>query len=131
MGFPEGAHAIGSGKISICGRLIRKDSIWLMSACSLYYVRTRGKSVAIPEEQIRKTMDLLTAWNALGDRAMIIGNLDNYRTEAIDISLHLRLAGPSANCAGIEQDVMSQAFDLSLPLQECKGIGREIQAFMG
>ncbi len=53
--------------------------------------------MAITEEQIRKTMDLLTTWNPLGDRAMTIGDLDNYRTEAIDILFHLRLVGSSAN----------------------------------
>ena len=31
--------------------------------------------MAITEEQIRKTMDLLTTWNPLGDRAMTIGDL--------------------------------------------------------
>ena len=86
--------------------------------------------MAIPEEQIRKTMDLLTTWNPLGDRAMTIGDLDNDRTEAIDILFHLRLAGPSANSARIVQDVMNQAFDLSLSLQECTDIDREIQAFI-
>ena len=130
MGFPEGAHAIGSGRISICERLSRKESIWLISACSLCYVRTRGKSVAIPEEQIRKTMDLLTTWNPLGDRAMTIGDLDDYRTEPIDILFHLRLVGPSANAGRIVQNVINQAFDLSLPLEECAVIGREIQAFI-
>lgn len=68
--------------------------------------------MAIPEEQIRKTLDLLTTWNPLGDRAMTIGDLDNCRTEAIDILFHLRLAGPNANPARIVQDVMNQAFDL-------------------
>lgn len=86
--------------------------------------------MAIPEEQIRKTVDLLTTWNPLGDRAMTIGDLENYRTEAIDILFHLRLAGPNANPARIVQDVMSQTFDLSLSLQECTDIGREIQAFI-
>ncbi len=51
--------------------------------------------MAITEDQIRKTMDLLTTWNPLGDRAMTIGDLDNYRTEAIDILFHLRLVGSS------------------------------------
>lgn len=86
--------------------------------------------MAIPEEQIRKIMDLLTTWNPLGDRAMTIGDLDNYRTETIDILFHLRLAGPNADPARIVQDVMNQAFDLSLSLQECTDIGREIQAFI-
>ena len=86
--------------------------------------------MAIPEEQIRKTMDLLATWNPLGDRAMTIGDLNNYRTEAIDILFHLRLVGSSANAAGMVREVMNQAFDLSLSLEECTDIGREIHAFI-
>jgi hypothetical protein len=86
--------------------------------------------VAITEEQIRKTMGLLATWNPLRDRAMTIGDLDNYRTEAIDILLHLRLVGSSANAARIVQNVMNQAFGLSLSLGECAVVGREIQAFV-
>jgi hypothetical protein len=86
--------------------------------------------VAIPEEKIRKTMDLLTTWNPLGDKAKIIGDLDNYRTEAIDILFNLQLADPSANPARIVQNVLNQAFDLSLSLEECADVGREIQEFL-
>jgi hypothetical protein len=83
--------------------------------------------VAIPEEKIRKTMDLLTTWNPLGDKAKTIGDLDNYRTEAIDILFNLQLADASANSARIVQNVLNQAFDLSLSLKECADVGREIQ----
>jgi hypothetical protein len=86
--------------------------------------------VAIPEEKIRKTMDLLTTWNPLGDKAKTIRDLDNYRTEAIDILFNLQLADPSANPARIVQKVLNQAFDLSLSLEECADVGREIQEFI-
>jgi hypothetical protein len=86
--------------------------------------------VAIPEEKIRKTMDLLTTWNPLGDKAKTIRDLDNYRTEAIDILFNLQLADPSANPARIVQKVLNQAFDLSLSLEECADVGREIQEFV-
>lgn len=86
--------------------------------------------MAIPEEKIRKTMDLLTTWNPLGDKAKTIGDLDNYRTEAIDILFNLQLADPSANPARIVQNVLNQAFDLSLSLEECADVGREIQEFV-
>lgn len=85
--------------------------------------------MAIPEEKIRKTMDLLTTWNPLGDKAKTIRDLDNYRTEAIDILFNLQLADPSANPARIVQKVLNQAFDLSLSLEECADVGREIQEF--
>ena len=86
--------------------------------------------MAIPEEKIRKTMDLLTTWNPLGDKAKTIRDLDNYRTEAIDILFNLQLADPTANPARIVQKVLNQAFDLSLSLEECADVGREIQEFI-
>ena len=86
--------------------------------------------MAIPEEKIRKTMELLTTWNPLGDKAKTIGDLDNYRTEAIDILFNLQLADPSANPARIVQNVLNQAFNLSLSLEECADVGREMQEFV-
>ena len=82
--------------------------------------------MAIPEEKIRKTMDLLTTWNPLGDKAKTIRDLDDNRTEAIDILFNLQLADPTANPARIVQKVLNQAFDLSLSLEECAEVGREI-----
>jgi hypothetical protein len=75
-------------------------------------------------------MDLLTTWNPLGDKAKTIRDLDNYRTEAIDILFNLQVADPSANPARIVQKVLNQAFDLSLSLEECTDVGREIQEFI-
>jgi len=86
--------------------------------------------VAIPEEKIRKTMDLLTTWNPLGDKAKTIRDLDDNRTEAIDILFNLQLADPTANPARIVQKVLNQAFDLSLSLEECPDVSREIQEFI-
>jgi len=75
-------------------------------------------------------MDMLTTWNPLGDKAKTIGDLDNYRTEAIDILFNLQLTDPNANPARIVQNVLNQAFDLSLSLEECAEVGREIQEFV-
>ena len=86
--------------------------------------------MAIPEEKIRKTMDLLTTWNPLGDKAKTIRDLDDNRTEAIDILFNLQLADPTANPARIVQKVLNQAFDLSLSLEECPDVSREIQEFI-
>jgi len=82
--------------------------------------------VAIPEEKIQMTMELLTTWNPLGDKAKRIRDLGNYRTEAIDILFNLQLADPSANPARIVQRVLNQAFDLSLSLEKCAEVGRQI-----
>jgi hypothetical protein len=72
-------------------------------------------------------MDLFTTWNPLGDKAKTIQDLSNYRTEAIDVLFNLQLANSNANPARIVQKVLNQAFDLSLSLEECAEVGREIQ----
>jgi len=82
--------------------------------------------MSIPEKHIQKVMQLLVAWNPLGDRVNSIEQLDDYRTEAIDILFHLSLHGPNASPARIVQDVLNEAFDLSLSLEECMGVGRKI-----
>ncbi|MBW2039999.1 MAG: DUF1871 family protein [Deltaproteobacteria bacterium] len=82
--------------------------------------------MSIKEEHIRKVMDLLTAWNPLGNRADTIEDLDNYRTEAIDILFHLGLSGRKTSPARIVRGVLNEAFDLSLSLEECMDVGREI-----
>jgi len=82
--------------------------------------------MSIPEEHIQKVMQLLVAWNPLGDRVNSIEQLDDYRTEAIDILFHLSLNGPNASPARIVQNVLNEAFDLSLSLEECMDVGRKI-----
>jgi hypothetical protein len=86
--------------------------------------------MSIPEEHIQKVMQFLVAWNPLGDRVNSIEQLDDYRTEAIDILFHLSLNGPNASPARIVQDVLNEAFDLSLSLEECMDVGRKISTLV-
>ena len=86
--------------------------------------------MSIPEEHIQKVMQLLVAWNPLGNRVDSIEQLDDYRTEAIDILFHLSLNGPNASPARIVQDVLNEAFDLSLSLEECMDVGRKISTLV-
>jgi len=81
--------------------------------------------MAIQNEQIQKVMEVLTEWNPLGPRASTISDLDNYKTEAIDILFNLNLS--KNNPAVIVQQVINQAFDLSLSVADCASVGRKIQ----
>jgi hypothetical protein len=83
--------------------------------------------MVISNDHTQKVMSLLVEWNPLGDRANSILDLDNYRTEAIDILFQLGLAGPKANFARVVQDVINQAFDLSFSIEECSDIGHKIK----
>jgi len=82
--------------------------------------------VSIPEELIRKVMELLSAWNPLGDRSSSVQDLNDYRTEAIDILFTIDSEGLKATPARIVRDVLNQAFDLELSLEECRKVSREI-----
>jgi hypothetical protein len=79
----------------------------------------------IEDELIQKVMKILTDWNPLGSRASTISDLDNYRTEAIDILCHFDLN--KTNTAIIVREVLNQAFNLSLSARDCASAGREIQ----
>ena len=79
----------------------------------------------VEDELIQKVMMILTDWNPLGSRASTISDLDNYRTEAIDILCHFDLN--RTNTAAIVREVINQAFDLSLSNADCASVGQEIQ----
>ena len=82
--------------------------------------------MSISEEHIQKTMKVLTNWNPLGDRASDIKDLDNYRTEAIDILFHLTLRSTSAEASTVIRDVLNEAFDMSLSREECSNAANDI-----
>ena len=81
--------------------------------------------MTIPNEKIQKVMEILTEWNPLGPRASAISDLDNYKTEAIDILFNLNLN--KNNPAVIVQQVINQAFNLSLSVADCASVARKIQ----
>jgi hypothetical protein len=75
-------------------------------------------------------MHLLIQWNPLGDRASAIHDLDNYKTEAIDILFHVGLSASGINPAPIVRDVLNGAFDLFLSIDDCTAVGEEIKKIM-
>jgi hypothetical protein len=83
------------------------------------------KSTSRWDEKIEQVSRVLSEWNPLGDRANTIPDLEGYRIEAIDILFNLRLFG-SANPSATVQDILNQAFDLSLPIDECHDAARKI-----
>jgi hypothetical protein len=79
----------------------------------------------IQDELIQKVMKILTDWNPLGSRVSTIRDLDNYRTEAMDILCHFDLN--ETNAAIIVREVINQAFNLSLSARDCATVGRKMQ----
>ena len=79
----------------------------------------------ITDEQIEQVARVLSEWNPLGTRASTIPDLDGYRTEAIDILCNLKMFG-SANPAATVQDILKGAFEISLPIDECRDAASRI-----
>ena len=82
--------------------------------------------MSIPEEHIQKVMQLLVTWTPWGDRSNSVEDLDNYRTEAIDILFHLDTGILSDNPTRVVRDVLNEAFDLTLSLDECQDDAQKI-----
>ena len=83
--------------------------------------------MSIPEKQIDKVMHILTQWDPLGDKASTVRDLDNYKTEAIDILFHIDLGGSKNNPARVIRDILNEAFDLELSLDDCLDAAGEIK----
>jgi len=80
------------------------------------------------EADILNTMQVLSQWNPLGERAADVDDLDGYRTEAQDILFHVRIGLSGKSPAELVQSVLNSAFDLSLTLDECREPARQIMS---
>jgi hypothetical protein len=86
--------------------------------------------INLSDEKIEQVSRVLSEWNPLGDNATIIADLDGYRTEAADILFALYLSESKPNIARMIRDVMNEAFDLSLSVDECRDVGGKISAIL-
>jgi hypothetical protein len=72
------------------------------------------------EKQIEEVKQILTAWNPLGARANQVSDLANYETEAIDILFYLDKKSSVNYVNKIMTEVLYEAFNINLPLEETK-----------
>jgi hypothetical protein len=79
---------------------------------------------------IAEVSKILMSWNPLGPKAKSIPDLDNYHTESIDILFAIEVAPSSDSIDRIVQDVLNQAFDLSLDLKTCSEPAQKITAVL-
>jgi hypothetical protein len=78
------------------------------------------------EQEISKVANVLNSWNPLGDRAIKIADLDDYRAEAIEIIYN---SGVHKNnkTSEIIMEVINESFDLSLTESDCSEVGQKIK----
>ena len=79
------------------------------------------------EEIIQKVSQILSAWNPLGENASNYSDLDDYKTEAIDIIFQAQLNLRKESINDIVKKVINQAFDLSLTKKECYKPSKQIK----
>ena len=82
------------------------------------------------EKQIRQIADILMQWNPLGERAKSIPDLDGYRTEAEDIAFGLNFTMQKTSLISMTRDVLNDAFDLNLSLDDCRDAAKKIEAVL-
>ena len=73
------------------------------------------------EEQIKIIQKILTEWNPLNERSSRIKDLDNYKTEVIDIIFNLEMENKisPSSVSKITREVLNDAFNLYLTKQDC------------
>jgi hypothetical protein len=79
--------------------------------------------MSIPEHKIEAVMRILSAWNPLGASASDHVDLDGYRTEATDILAEI---SSERTAPRIVQEVISEAFNIDVSIQDCHVPAREI-----
>ena len=79
------------------------------------------------DKQIDEIKKVLTDWNPLGSRSNTFIDLDDYDTEANDIYFHItdyfqfnKKGDPQILTQKIVREILNQAFNLTLSLDDCK-----------
>jgi hypothetical protein len=79
--------------------------------------------MSIPEHKIESVRRILSAWNPVGASAADLVGLDDYRTEAIDILADISSERAAAK---IIQQVISEAFNIDVSIEDCQMPAKEI-----
>ena len=82
------------------------------------------------DREIEEVAKVLLEWNPLGDEAHKVKDLDGYRTEAIDIVVALEMRSSLRGAERIVQDVLNEAFNLSLDVSDCIDAAGKIAAIL-
>jgi len=80
------------------------------------------------EKLIEQIQKILTEWNPLEGRSQSVQDLDNYKTEAIDIIFNLEMEDKitASTVQMITREVVNEAFNLDLTKQDCKDASLQI-----
>lgn len=87
--------------------------------------------LAISDDQkIEAVAAVLLDWNPLGNDAESVRDLDGYKTEAIDIFVEWPERASPKKATRIIMEMLNEAFNLSLNLEECSDAATKISAIL-
>ena len=76
--------------------------------------------------EISEVARILSDWNPLGDEAAKVHDLEGYKTESIDILFHIKKSTGKASLEKILMQVLNEAFDIELSLNDCSDAASRI-----
>ena len=82
------------------------------------------------DQKIEAVARVLLDWNPLGADAESVRDLDGYKTEAIDIFVEWPERADPKKAARIIMELLNEAFNLSLNLEECSDAATKISAIL-
>jgi len=82
------------------------------------------------DEQLKEIAQVLDDWNPLGDKAKSVRDLDGYTTEAEDIAFGLSIIESDTNVPEMICNVLYEAFDLDLSVDDCLEAAELIAAIL-
>ncbi|MBU1368042.1 MAG: hypothetical protein KJ754_07520 [Bacteroidetes bacterium] len=79
------------------------------------------------DKQIEGIQSILTEWNPLGEKASEVHDLNNYKTEAIDILFHIDKKSSIDRINKIMTRVISEAFGVYHELEDTRQYAEKIR----
>ncbi len=76
--------------------------------------------------EVSEVVRILSEWNPLGDEAAKVPDLDDYKTESIDILFHIKKSTGKASLEKIMMQVLNEAFDIELTQNDCSDAASKI-----
>ena len=81
--------------------------------------------------EISEVAKILSEWNPLGDYSQRVKDLDDYKTEAVDILFHLETGSKKTDVGKVIMQVLNEAFNIQLTENECFDAANKIVDVLG
>ena len=80
--------------------------------------------------EISEVAKTLSEWNSLGDDAGSVNDLNDYKTESVDILFELEMSVMNSSIRKMVAQVQNEAFDIESTENECSDAANKIISVM-